>query len=452
MLRSLIFAIKVGLFAAAAIWVVQRPGIIEVDWLGYHLTAHVGVVLLGLLFVLALLLFIHRVFLFLTAIPQAIKDRRSRKHGQQGWRSVTRGLSAVAAGDTEAAEAQSKKARDLLPHDKGLTTLLEAQAARLKGREDEAAGLFRKLADNKDTAFLGVRGMLVNAIERGDQQQALDLARQGLDMHPRQHWIIQMVYDLEIASRDWDKAERTLCRGLRYNVFTREKADSDRVAMWVCQADEAVEKGNNNDSLKYLKKAQKLDEGFAPVATRMAKIYWARNNKRALTLVIEKAWRAQPHVDLLPWWEKLAPDNDIKNAGKRMKWYERLVAMHPESDESQMAAASEAINQALWGEARQYLKMAEQIKPSARLYRLWSLMEREQGHEEAARAYLDKAEHAAVDKVWTCKDSGQVYEKWSPIAQPHGSFNTIIWGYPGGRRNSALQQLMPQNELMMLAK
>ena len=111
----------------------------------------------------------------------------------------------------------------------------------------------------------------------------------------------------------------------------------------------------------------------------------------------------------------------------------------------------EAINQALWGEARQYLKMAEQIRPSARLYRLWSLAEDKQGHDDSARSYLEKAENAPIDKVWACQESGQVFERWIPVT-PQGHFNTIIWGYPGVRRASAMQQLMPQNELMMLAK
>ncbi len=451
MLRSLLFAIKIGIFVAAAILVVQYPGSIEVKWQNYRANVHTGVVIFTVLFALAFVLFLHRVYLFLTNIPQALKDRRTRKQNLLGWRSLTRGLSAVAAGDIEAADKQAQKARQYLPKDQGLSLLLEAQAARLKGHEDEAAALFRKLTDNKDTAFLGVRGMLVNALERGDQAQALTLARQGLDMHPRQGWIIKMVYDLELSARDWDHAERTLRRAERYNAIDKEAARNDRVAMLVAQADEASDKGDNVTALKYLKQAQALDEGFTPVAERLARIYWSRNNKRGAIAAIEKAWRTQPHTDLLPLWEKLAPDNEIKNSGKRMKWYERLVALNPESDESQMAAAGEAINQALWGEARQYLKMAEQIRPSTRLYRLWSLAEDKQGHEDSARSYLEKAENAPIDKVWACQESGQVFERWIPVT-PQGHFNTIIWGYPGVRRASAMQQLMPQNELMMLAK
>jgi HemY protein len=81
-------------------------------------------------------------------------------------------------------------------------------------------------------------------------------------------------------------------------------------------------------------------------------------------------------------------------------------------------------------EARQYLVAAERIQPTARLYRLWSACEDAQGHFNEGRRYLDLAENAAPAKVWTCRETGRIYEHWSPVAEPHGSFNTIIWDYP----------------------
>ena len=52
MLRALWFAVKTGLIVAAAVWVANRPGFIEASWLGYDVRAHVGLVLLVLLFLL----------------------------------------------------------------------------------------------------------------------------------------------------------------------------------------------------------------------------------------------------------------------------------------------------------------------------------------------------------------------------------------------------------------
>ena len=46
----------------------------------------------------------------------------------------------------------------------------------------------------------------------------------------------------------------------------------------------------------------------------------------------------------------------------------------------------------------------------------------------AAGQNWEKAADAAADKVWICRETGRIYDRWSPIAEPHGSFNTIVWG------------------------
>ena len=43
---------------------------------------------------------------------------------------------------------------------------------------------------------------------------------------------------------------------------------------------------------------------------------------------------------------------------------------------------------------------------------------------------MEKAADAPASKVWTCKVSGRIYERWLAIAEPHGSFNSIVWDYP----------------------
>lgn len=106
------------------------------------------------------------------------------------------------------------------------------------------------------------------------------------------------------------------------------------------------------------------------------------------------------------------------------------MALRPDSAESQLAAAQVAGEDRLWAEARQYLVAAERLQPSARLYRLWAACEEAQGHFNEERRYLDLAVNAAPEKVWTCRETGRIYEGWTPIAAPHGAFNTIVWDYP----------------------
>jgi len=155
-----------------------------------------------------------------------------------------------------------------------------------------------------------------------------------------------------------------------------------------------------------------------------------KDNKRAAIKVIETAWKAKPHPDLVSYWDALAPEKAKNNPMQRLRWFEKLVAWQPDSDQSQLAAASAAIDGGLWGEARQYLDRAKSLRESAALYKLFAQLYENTSQPEQARICEAKAWDAPADPVWVCRKTGRIYEQWSPLAKPHDSFNTIIWGFP----------------------
>ena len=453
MFRALFFAIKIGILAVVAYWVAQRPGTVALDRLDYHIKAQVGLVLLALFFLLIFILFLHRVALAIGSIPGRWKKRRDGKQHEKGYHELTQGLSAVAAGDVRQASVHAQKTRELWPQDKGLSLLLEAQAARLRGEEDVARACFDKLLQNKDTSFLGLRGLLVNAMEANDTARALELAQQAQKMHPRQKWIARMVYDLGVQERQWQLAGRALKRAAQLGAVDDKKARSDRIAMLVCQADEALDNSEPGKAVKHLKAAHALDRGFVPVAQRLAALYIERGKKSFAKPVLQEVWKVHPHPALVPLWDALAPEKKKNSSGgERLGWFEKLVALRPDSAEGQLAAAKVAMEEELWGQAREYLHMAEQLEPSARLYRMYAALEEELGHTEEANDWLEKAADAPPDKVWTCRETGRIYENWAPVAKPHGSFNTIVWDYPQAHAALGAPVLLPQNELLITAR
>lgn len=83
------------------------------------------------------------------------------------------------------------------------------------------------------------------------------------------------------------------------------------------------------------------------------------------------------------------------------------------------------------GEARAFLQEAEKLGATTSLYKAFAILEERSSHNEAAiKEHLSRAAGALADKVWVCRETGNIYERWSPVAQPHGSFNTIIWDIP----------------------
>src|SRR5690606_25401604 len=123
--------------------------------------------------------------------------------------------------------------------------------------------------------------------------------------------------------------------------------------------------------------------------------------------------------ELVPVWELLQPRNKKDISLERLKWYERLLALKPESVEGRMAAARVAMEEGLWGQARNYLGLAEeQGEEDARLYRLWAELEdRSTQNESAAQRWLERAEESPPPRCWVCRETGRIYPVWSPVAE-----------------------------------
>ncbi len=446
MIKALWFILRLSVFIGAVIWIAERPGTVQIDWLGTSVNVQMGL-FLGSLFVLILFsIFVYRIVYHVMHLPAQARRYMRDRNKQRGYRALTLGLTAVAAGDTKSALREAKKARAALPEDHGLALLLEAQSARLDGREGDAQQSFVALLENKDAAFLGVRGLLQASLEARDYDGALRLAKKALALHPKQKWILCTVYDLQIRGRHWSDAQDILKRAVRAGAISKEDAASDRVAMALALAMEAEAEGLDDVALGQYKKARTQDTDFVPGAILFARYYARKGQRKKAVTLIERVWKKNPHPALVQMWPDLMAEKKRGDSLERLRWMERLVALNVESAEAQVAAGLAAQDAGLWGEARQHYLKAEGLQPSASVYRALAVLEEKaNGDEEAARAWLEKASDLQgkeiEHKVWVCRETGRIYERWSPIAEPHGSFNTIEWGVPYDASSHASEML-----------
>ena len=59
---------------------------------------------------------------------------------------------------------------------------MTAQAAQLDGNQSAAAATFREMLTHEETEFLGLRGLLVQAVRKGDSATARELARRAFEI------------------------------------------------------------------------------------------------------------------------------------------------------------------------------------------------------------------------------------------------------------------------------
>src|SRR5919202_454843 len=104
----------------------------------------VAVMLLGVLALAVLVGLLWRIFRGVVTGPRAFWRRRRERRRRAGYRALTQGMVAVAAGDPDKAQRYARKA-DVLLADPPLTLLLSAQAAQLNGDETAARKYFQAM-------------------------------------------------------------------------------------------------------------------------------------------------------------------------------------------------------------------------------------------------------------------------------------------------------------------
>ncbi len=433
MIRAIWTLVKIAIVIGLVIWVAERPGEISVDWMDYKFTFHVGFFLLIMLSVVVLGIVIFSVIKTVLDLPKNLTRYRDITHKDKGLRAITLGLTAVAAGDAKNAAYHAHRAQHFLDKDEALPQLLNAQAARLNGDELQAARIYSNLIEHDEAGFIGVRGLMQSALDHGDDDGALELGHRALELYPKQDWILRIVYMLELSARNWDSALKVLYRAEKSGAITANKANSDRVAMLLAEADQA--KDNNDEALyfKKLQKAYKTDPLFVPSAVRLAQMYLDRDKRKAAVSALEKIWQATPHPDLAALWGLACPVSKDDDPMVRVRWFEKLVDLKSDSVEGLLALARTLIESGLWSEARTTLERAENIRPNVELYKLWARLEDRATHDNnAVREWLEKAADAPRERVWICSETGRVYKLWAPVSD-QGLFNTIIWDFPEGR-------------------
>lgn len=429
MLRLLGFIIKVGILVGGAMWLAARPGSVNISWMEYDITLHFGFFLLILFVFIILSVGLARLMLYLRNLPVRYGEKKSLHNAEKGLEALTLSLSAASAGDVGYARHHAARAEKLLPgQNQPLPLLIQAHAMRCEGEHDQADELLQKILKNREGALLAARSLIQNAISKNDVPLALGYGRQVLKNYKGRDegWLLKTLYNLETLSRHWDEALSLLKKLERKKLIQIERVSSDRAALFYTKAsDTSVEK----DQQFLLQKALKEKSDFVPAVTQLAWLYERQGKRRAACRLIEKTWVLTPHPEMAVLWMSLRKVK--KRTSKPVEWAFKLVKLNPHHIESHLLRARVAIDQKQWEEARAAIQSAEEIKPIARVYKLWVELEDVAGHGDGAvRQRYEQLATAMPDPAWMCEVTGRLYPLWQPIGENSGAFNTIKWVYP----------------------
>ena len=439
----------------AAIFFADHPGQVEIVWRGWQIETSVGVlaaaaVLAGL--AIALLFWLASLIL---DSPRAFLRHRRERRRRAGYRALTRGMVAVAAGDPQEAQRCAGRA-DALLADPPLTLLLSAQAAQLGGDETAAKRFFTAMLERPEMEFLGLRGLLNQALRAGDRGTALRLTERAAALRPDTTWAVESLFDLEAREGRWDAALETLAQAVKRRIIPRERARHHRGVILYELSLAALAGGERARGRNLAAQAQSLTPDLAAPAAHYTRLLLQHGRTGPAAKAIEGAWRTIPHPDLAQVYRTI---HDGAPPLERLKSFERLAAQNPDARETHLALAEVALDAQLWGEARRHLEEALSAPappviarlpnpapfpatpdhdedaslagPTPRLCLMMArLEEAEHGVGPASREWLDRAVTAMPDPRYVCATCGGESLEWKSRCPHCGSFDALAWRTP----------------------
>lgn len=409
---ALLVLIVLAAGVIAAFWLADLGGTVDIQVADVAIAVSFPIALLILLAAFAVVHLLLSAFGALRRWPRMARLRRQIRRREEADQAITRALVALAAGTGDAARLEVRRARSVIG-DTPQTLLLAAEAERLAGRDAAAEDAFRALAQREDARFLGLRGLLRAAMERGDWETAQRLAREAEAVQPGAAWLREERAQLALRTQDWREA------------LALAPPDGPRAALALAAAGQETDRAKAADLER---RAFESDIAFTPAAVAYARRLIAEGSPRRARSVLEDAWSRNPHPDLVPPYME-----GEKDALMRVKLAEGLVRRNPTHPESRLLLARTALDAALTGRARNALEsLMRDGKADRRAYVLLSeLEEAEHGDTPEARnaqaRWLREAATAKPEPAWRCGACGTAHEAWTPVCSACGKVGQIAW-------------------------
>lgn len=435
MLRILFYLLLVVALGLGFAWLADRPGDLVVTFAGqrYGLT-----LMAAAAFVVAIVVAILIVWWLIKSLVQSPytlrRHFRARKR-DRGYQSLSTGLIAAGAGDSEAARRMTKQAGKLLNSDQEpLIKLLEVQTAMLEGRADDARAGFEAMLEDPETKLLGLRGLYIEAQRVGAREAARHYAAEAAKQAPQLEWASSAVLGQLCGEGDWDGALKLVEARKQVLHHSKDVVKKERAALLTAKA-MAVIDTQPLEARSMALEAHKLAPDLVPTALIAARALFAQGDVRKGSKILEAAWKRTPHPDVAAAYVHARIGD---TAIDRLKRARHLMSLRTNNVESSLAVAQAAFEAGDYTLAREQAQSVLKSAPRESAYLLMAdIEEAETGDQGRVRQWLAQAVKAPRDPAWTA--DGFVSEEWSPVSPVSGRLNSFEWKVP-------VEQLAPMIE------
>jgi HemY protein len=438
MIRVLVFLVILAALALGAAWLVEHPGHVLLTWQDRQYETTLPVALVLLLLVMIVLAVAWRLLSGALGLPRFLSFHARRRKREKGMTALSRGMVAVGAGDSRAAQRHAVDATRHLGREP-LSLLLKAQAAQLSGDRTTAEATFSEMVTTPETRLVGLRGLHVEARRRGDAEAA---HKHAVEAHRLSGlpWSGQAVVEHRVRVGDWAGALAALERQAGDGHLDRASADRGRAVLRTAMALEKAEQAPG-DALRLAREAFRLAPDLTPAAVVAGQQLARQGDLRRAVKLLEQAWRACPHPDLAETYLHVRHGDSASDRLARAKTLARIAPNDPESILTIARAAIDAREFDLARETMAPLVDGSNGRPTVRACLTMADIEEVSGGAAGkVREWLARAARAPRDPIWIA--DGVASDHWAPISPVTGRLDAFVWRAP-------TEQLMGPTEGML---
>ncbi|TCL72775.1 heme biosynthesis protein HemY [Rhizobium sp. BK251] len=436
MVKLLVFAAVVLGLGYVFSWLADRPGDLTLVWEGQLYETKLIVAASFLIALIAAVMLAWWIIRTVWTSPHSVTRYFRARKRDRGYQALSTGLIAAGAGNALLARKMVARTQGLISADQEpLIHLLEAQAALIEGKHDEARKKFEQMANDPETRELGLRGLYLEAKRLGANEAARQYAESAADKAPYLPWAAQATLEYRCRAGRWDEALNLLDKQKLAHVVEKKEAARLRAVLLTARAGDRLEadpSGARDDALHALK----LAPDFVPAALIAARALFREDKTRKASSMLEQIWKSTPHPEIGRTYVR-ARNGD--SAVDRLKRAERLESLKPNNIESLLLVARAALDAQDFPRARTKAEAAARIDAREGAFLLLAdIEEAETGDEGRVRHWLAQALRAPRDPAWVA--DGFVSDKWLPASPVSGRLDAFEWKAPFGQVEGPLEE------------
>jgi HemY protein len=425
MIRILTYVLIVFALAAGFAWLADRPGDLVMTWQGMRYEVSLLVAAVAVTALIAAVMFVWWLVKTVLWSPVLIQRHFRARKRDRAYQSISTGMIAAGAGDAELARRMTKQAGKLLSAgQEPLIKLLDAQAAVLERRNDEARQMFEDMSNDPETRLLGLRGLYLEAERLGEREAARHYALKAAELAPQLQWAANVAVSDKVLSGDFDGAVKLV------DAHKSGKAEDKRrrAVLLTGKAISVIDRDVSAAKAAAME-ANRLAPELVPAAVTLAKAFFKNGDLRKGSGVLEAAWKLAPHPELAESYVHARLGDTVQDRLKRAR---KLSSVNPHHPDAHLALARALLDAKELAEARREVEAALTVRQSEAAYLLLADIAQAEGEGQGKiKALLAKAVRAEPDAAWTA--DGMVSSTWAPISPISGRLDAFEWKVPVGR-------------------